>query len=288
VRPPLALGAAAALFGAAVYCQGQIDKRLGTFRPTEEALYLWKGEQVKRLVPGFENLTADLYWLRTVQYFGGERLFATDKKFELLTPLTDITTTLDPRLEIAYRLGAIFLCEARPVGAGRPREGVALLEKGAKEIPGSWRLRQDLGFFIFVFLGDSQRAARVLTEASKIPGAAYWLEAMAAEIMAKGGDRAASRRMWQQMHDQAEGDFIKANAQEHLRVLDALDKADRVGLAVQAFERRFGRKPHDLGDLRALGLNPQAIVDPDGVPFDYDPETGKVKVSVKSPSWRPE
>jgi hypothetical protein len=68
-------------------------------------LYLWSGEHVKRLVPGFENLAADLYWLRTVQYFGGQRLFVSDKRFELLRPLIDITTTLDPRLEIAYRYG---------------------------------------------------------------------------------------------------------------------------------------------------------------------------------------
>lgn len=284
----LALPVAAALFSAVVYCQGQIDARLGAFRATEEAIYLWKGEQVKRLVPGFENLAADLYWLRTVQYFGGQRLFAKGKKFELLEPLTEITTTLDPRLEIAYRYGATFLSEPQPVGAGRPREGIALLEKGAAEIPGSWRLRQDLGFFIFFFLKDGPRAARVLMEAAKIPGAGYWLEGMAAEIMAKGGDRAASRRMWQQIHDQAEGDFIKSNAREHLLALDALDQADRVQRAVLAFAKRFGARPRTLGELQVLGIPARALADPDGVPFDYDPATGTVAVSRKSPSWRPE
>ena len=86
-------------------------------------LYLWSGAHVKRLFPGFEGLAADVYWLRTVQYFGGQRLFATSKRFELLRPLIEITTTLDPRLEIAYRYGAIFLSEPSPARGGAPARG---------------------------------------------------------------------------------------------------------------------------------------------------------------------
>jgi len=67
--------------------QSRIDDRLGGFRSQEEVLYLWRGEQVKRLFPGFEALAADIYWLRTVQYFGGQRVFAEGKSFDLLKPL---------------------------------------------------------------------------------------------------------------------------------------------------------------------------------------------------------
>lgn len=272
-----------------ILTQRALDRRLGLFRAQEETLYMWSGDVVKRLVPSFRNLAADLYWLRTVQYFGGERLFSKDKRFELLTPLIDITTTLDPRLEVAYRYGAIFLCEPRPVGAGRPREGVALLERGVQNVPGSWRLRQDLGFYTHLFLGDSERAAATLLEASKIPGAAYWLQTLAADILAKGGDRASSRRMWQQMYDQAdaEGGSIKVNALEHLRVLDALDQADRLTAAAFEFENRFGRAPRDLAEVAARGLAPVPLHDLAGVPFDYDPTTGAVTVSRQSPLWRP-
>ena len=172
------------------WSQRQIDRRAGAFRPQEEVLYLWSGRQVKRLFPGFEALAADIYWLRTVQYFGGQRLFASGKRFDLLRPLIEITTTLDPRLEIAYRYGAIFLSEAAPFGAGRPREGVEVLAEGVRNLPDSWRLRQDLGFFHYIYLKDPQRAAAILLEAAEIPGAAFWLRTMAADLLAKGGDRA--------------------------------------------------------------------------------------------------
>ena len=273
----LALAAAAAV----PWVQARVDGALGAFRAQDEVLYLWKGSQVKRLVPGFEHLAADLYWLRTVQYFGGERVFAKDKRFDLLYPLIEITTTLDPRMEIAYRYGAVFLAERLPIGAGRPDLGVKVLERGVQNNPASWRLRQELGFFHFVYLHDAKRAAEVLIEASNLPGAAFWLKSLAAEILGKGGERDIARRMWREMFEQSEG-ALKENARVHLMVLDALDRADFLTARVALFRERTGRLPRDLGELQAAGLAAGPLIDPAGVAFDYDSQSGRVEVSRKS------
>ncbi len=270
------------------WSQAQIDRLAGAYRAQEEVLYFWSGEHVKRLVPGFESLAADVYWLRTVQYFGGHRRFASDKRFELLRPLIDITTALDPRLEIAYRYGAIFLSEPRPLGAGRPREGVEVLEKGVVALPEAWRLRQDLGFFHYLFLHDAQTASRVLLEAAEVPGAAFWLRTLAADLLAKGGDRADSRRMWTQMHEQAEEGIIRENARIRLQILDSLDRADAVAAAVAELERRQGRRPERLEQLVAAGLWRGPLTDAANVPFGYDAATGRVFIQETSPMWRPQ
>jgi len=267
--------------------QGRIDARLGDFRSQEEVLYFWSGRQVKALSLGFDSLLADVYWLRTVQYFGGQRREIPGRKFELLEPLIDITTTLDPRLEIAYRYGAIFLCEGPPIGAGRPKEGVALLEKGEKALPDAWRLRQDRGFFIHFFLRDHARAAEVLREAVKIPGAPFWLESLAANILTKGGDRKAARQIWQQMYDQAEGGFLKTNAEATLVHLDALDQADRLAEGVAAFTKATGRAPRTLDEMARAGYARVPLVDKAGYPFEYDAATGGVTISIRSRLWRP-
>jgi hypothetical protein len=270
--------------------QRRIDQQAGVFRAQEEVLYLWSGEKVKRLVPGFESIAADVYWLRTVQYFGGQRLFAHNKRFELLRPLIDITTTLDPRFEVAYRYGAIFLSEQPPLGAGRPQEGIEVLERGAQSeaLRGSWRLRQDLGFFQFLFMHDADKAAKVLVEASEIPGAAFWLRTLAADLLAKGGDRESSRRMWRKMFEQGEEGVIRDNARVQLMILDALDARDRLAAAVIEFERRRGRRPARLEELVAEGLWRGPLVDTAGVRFGYDADKGRVFISENSPMWRPE
>jgi len=276
------------LLPAIAWTQERIDRALGSFRAQEESLYLWSGRHVKMMFPGFEGLMAGVYWLRTVQYFGGQRVFAQDKNFKLLDPLIEITTTLDPRLEIAYRYGATFLSEQRPVGAGRPADGVALLEKGARANPGSWRLRQELGFFTYLFLKDASRAAEILLEASEIPGSAFWLKAMAADILRKGGDRATSRLMWRRIMESAEPGPLKRNAEDRLRILDALDQADRLAAAAREFEKRAGRLPASLEELRASRLARDPVLDSSGMPFEYDASTGRVRVSRRSRVWRPD
>jgi hypothetical protein len=273
------------LAAAVPWLQRQVDRHLGEYRAQQEVLYL-SGRHLKRLFPGFEAIAADLYWLRTVQYFGSRWQPGREQELPLLEPLLDVTATLDPRMEVVYRYGATFLAEPAPVGAGRPRAAVAFLERGARALPDNWRIRQDLGFFLFLHLHDHRRAAEVLLQASKLPGAAFWLQNLAADLVARGGDRATAKRMWRQIHDQSDG-VIRGNAAVHIAVLDALDQAERLGRLVEEFTRRTGRRPHTLEELGAAGLLRGRAVDSSGTPFAYDPETGHVHVSPRSSLYRP-
>ena len=265
--------------------QMQIDGQLGAGRSQHEILYLWSGEHVKRLAPGLEGVAADIYWLRTVQYFGGQRAFGGGMRFELLKPLIEITVTLDPRMEMAYRYGAIFLAEPTPVGAGQPEDAVALLERGVRALPDKWTLRQDLGFYRFLFLGQPREAANILTEAAELPGAPAWLKNLAADVLAKSGDRETARRMWRRIAEQFEGQ-MRMNALTQIEVLDAADEADRLSEIVAAYARRAGRRPLVLDELHAAALIRRPALDAKGIPFDYDAETGIVTVSRRSPLWR--
>lgn len=269
-----------------VLSQQAVDRRLGGFRAQHETLYLWSGEQIKRLAPGFEDILADVYWLRTVQYFGGQRAYAEGKSFELLHPLVDITTTLDPRLGIAYKYGAIFLAEPRPIGAGDARGGIALLEKGVAANPLDWRLRQDLGFFHFLYLDDGAAAARILNEAAEIAGAPYWLRTLAAQLAAQGGERDAARSMWQVMAAQSEDGPIKENARMNLNILAALDGRDFLQARVDQFELTMGRRPSSLDDLVRERVVRSVPVDPSGTSYEYDAGTGRVHVAHDSKLYR--
>jgi hypothetical protein len=272
------------LGAAVVAAQMRVDRSLSALVPGAPSL--WAGREVKRLVPGFEGVFADIYWLRTVQYFGSQRAFAGGKRFELLYPLIDVTVTLDPRLEIAYRYGATFLAEPKPGGAGEPEKAVAVLERGVKALPDNWRLRQHLGFIVYLFLKDPERAARILTEAAEMPGAAFWLRTLAADILQKGGERRAARAMWLQMYEQGEEGIIKENARFRLQALDALDQADALTAAAAEFEKRAGRKPASLAEIASFAR--ARTVDPSGVAFEYDPTSGRVEVSPRSTLWRPD
>lgn len=267
------------------FIQNAIDARRGRFEAQESVLYMWSGQHVRMLSPGLENLMADVYWLRTVQYFGGQRRFAEGKRFDLLGPLVDITTTLDPHYEIPYRYGAIFLSEPPPTGAGKPKEAIELLKRGAQANPTAWRLRQDWGFFTFFFLDDAEGAAHVLEEASKIPGAPSWLRSSAADFLRRSGKRETSRSIWQHLYEQSEG-AMKDNAAFNLARLDALDVVDAHQKSVEEFRARTGRLPASLAEVGAARLLRAPLVDSGGAPFGYDATTGVVSIGRSSHLWR--
>ena len=262
------------------------ERFLGASDVQAEVLYVWSGDELRKLTPGFANLLADIYWLRTVQYFGGQRAFGHEPTYALLYPLADIATTLDPRLEIAYRYGAVFLCESKPLGKGDCEAGLRLLEKGVRSLPESWRVRQDLGYFYYVFQGDAQKGAEVLFQAADLPGAPFWLKTLAAAILTKGGDRHTARRVWQSLYEQGEDDLLRGNAVLNLQRLDGLDAIDALNALAQRFRVATGRPPQSGEQLVALGLDPRRVRDATGVPFEYDAARAGFWFSRGSLLWR--
>jgi hypothetical protein len=116
-RTPLAAFAAALtlLMAASIGLQVARDRLPVERRATERYLLVPSDTLLARLTVAFQTLAADVYWLRTIQHYGGDRLAkGGGGKYELLYPLLEITTTLDPRFTIAYRFGAIFLAEPFP------------------------------------------------------------------------------------------------------------------------------------------------------------------------------
>lgn len=245
----------------------------------------WSGRTMKKLSPGFEGIVADIYWLRTVQYYGGQKVFTSEQRFDLVAPLVDITVTLDPRMEVAYRLGALFLSEQPPSGAGRPVEGEKLLIRGLAANPLNWRLAQDLSYFQAEFLKDRKKAAETILRARSIPEAPSWFAALGASFLQKGGERATSRALWTDLYNHSTEEFMRQGAVRQLKYLDALDAADRATEFARQIQAARGRPPESLDEFRALGYKGE-LKDPGGYAFDYDRATGEARIARRSVFWR--
>jgi tetratricopeptide (TPR) repeat protein len=270
------------ILGAAIALQVARDRlypREG--EAAEQILYVRSGDALKRLALEFDALLSDVYWIRAIQHYGGDRLAGhRGRKYQLLYPLLDLTTSLDPYFTIAYRFGAIFLSEAYPGGPGRPDQAVALLRKGIAAQPGKWQYYHDVAFVNYWHLQDYEAAAEWFRRAYEQPGAPNWLPPLAASMLTAGGDRASARFLWRQMlhSDQL---WLRRNAERRLVQLDALDIADQL----QALARQFAPPEgppfswQHLVDRRVLRGIP---LDPTGTAFVIDPVTGAVSVSPQS------
>ncbi len=244
------------------------------------------GPLLERLSLSYDALMADVYWIRAIQYFGGTRRSSDpDKGYGRLYPLLDRVTTLDPDFNIAYRFGSIFLAEVYPDGPGRPDQAIALLKKGFAARPDRWQYLQDIGFVHYWWLQDYEAAAEWFLRASEVPGSSWWLETLAATTLAQGGDREASRVLWQHLAADADADnaWLRQEAVRRLAQLTALDDIDALAATVDEFARRAQAFPTTWQLLVDADALPGVPVDPAGVPYALDPTQRRVDVSSESP-----
>jgi len=291
VRTILLAAIVAGGLASAVALQSARDRWYPQVASSVDEIYFSSGEALGRMALSYKSLLADIYWIRAVQYFGGTRLdmkngVATPGRgrtgYDLLYPLLDVTTTLDPSFNIAYRFGATFLAEDYPNGPGRPELAVALLDKGYARNPQKWQYLYDKAFVYYWSMHDYREAARWFAEAGKVPGSPAWMPGLAAFMLAEGGDRRSSRFLWRQLRDTAEQQYVRDNAEFHLRQLDVADVADRLTALLARYASQTGERPTSFEPLIRAGWLRAQPTDPDGVPFAIDPVTLRARLDRPS------
>lgn len=275
------------LLTTAVVLQIGRDRVYADAFPVEGQVLLVDSEQaIEKVALSYRSVLADLYWIRALQHYGGERLKRnTGERFALLYPLLNLTTSLDPRFTVAYRFGAIFLSEPYPGGAGKPELAVRLLEKGIRATPDKWEYYHDIGFVYFWNLHDYLNAADWFRRGSEQPGAPWWLRTYAAAMLAKGGDRQTARVIWRNILTTTDGEWMRQTAKKRLMQFDALDQIDYLRQVKAEFQRRRGRSPESWEQLIAARLLPGIPTDPAGTPYTLNFATGEIAVSGWSPLY---
>jgi hypothetical protein len=281
--------------------QSLIDRQTGN-RVVEESLYLPSGKTVKKLSIGFDGIMSDLYWIRSIQYFGakvvhGGLTTGSNEHFDLLYPLLDITTSLDPQYIVAYQFGGMFVADY-----GSKENAIKLLERGIEANPGEWRLYQYQGL-IYWRQKDYLKASDAFKRGSEVPGAPSFMHVMAAQMLVEGGSRATARQMFLQVYNTTDDKQIKDSMAAKLDRLYALDQIDCLGHLVNAYKAKNDRYPANIGfKLMSVGLgdslqtelkscepnlkfaqSSQGLpADPAGFEFAYNNQSGEIKLSDKS------
>ncbi len=256
-----------------------IEARQGSEEPDQDLLYFSSPSVVKKMALGYDQLLADIYWLRTIQYFG-RRDEANKRRvrFKNLAALLDITTTLDPGLLDAYHMGSIFLGEPE-VGAGQPEEALKLLDKGIESNPEVWRLRFEKGFVYYLYVNDFNAAAQVWLEASRRPESPEWMAGLAARAFSQGGSMELARALWTQQYDEATNEDLRENARNRLISLRVAEDLWTLEYLLGVYRLMNDSYPRNLSELTSLKSGSLPLLDPLGAPYDYDPESGSIRLS---------
>jgi tetratricopeptide (TPR) repeat protein len=249
----------------------------------DEVLFISSPSVIKRASLGYDGLMACLYWTRTVQYFGARHHYDASS-YNLLAPLLEITTHLDPHLIVAYEFGSSFLAPRPPEGAGQPERAVALMKYGIENNPDNWRLYYDLGFVYYMELHDYKDAEETFERGTRIPNAHPFLKIFAAQMAQHAGEYQTARMLWSATYQSTEDKQIRKNAIDHLRALRVDEDVDHLQDAVTRFGERTGRLPENFAELAgAEGLRGIPL-DPDGRPYKM---TAKGRIELRDPDAFP-
>jgi tetratricopeptide (TPR) repeat protein len=244
----------------------------------EEVLYISSPTLLKRMSLGYDGLLADVYWTRAVQYFG-DKLSRGSEHFDLLAPLLEITTTLDPQLLVAYEYGANFLAPKIPGGAGQPDRAIKLVEFGIRNNPNQWRLYYDLGFIYYMDLEDYDKAEKAFADGAKVPNAHQVMPIMAAKMAEHAGNIQTARLMWVTTLQTTRDPNVKSNAVAHLNALQVNEDVATLERLVAGYRVKTGHLPQSFSDLEAADLLRGTPTDPLGHPYKLMPD-GRVEVRV--------
>jgi hypothetical protein len=237
----------------------------------EEVLYISSPRALKALSLGYSGLLADIYWTRAVQYYGNKHHEGA-RRFDLLAPLLEITTALDPQLLVAYEYGANFLAPKPPNGAGMPERAIALAEFGIRNNPDAWQLYYNAGFIQYMELRDYAAAADVFARGARVPNAHPFLTILAGKMAEHAGDRQMARMMWSTSYQTTKDIDVRANAAAHLRALQVDEDVTNLEALTARYQQQNGRFPAGFSELEATGMLRGTPRDPLGQTYKLMPD----------------
>jgi tetratricopeptide (TPR) repeat protein len=238
----------------------------------EEVLYISSPKLLKHLSLGYDGLLADIYWTRAVQYFG-DHLDKGAEHYDLLAPLLEITTTLDPHLLVAYEYGTNFLA----ANGGQPQRAIQLSEFGIRNNPNDWHLYYGLGFVYYMNLKDYASASDAFLRGSRVPDGHPFLKVLAAQMAQRGGDIQTARMLWTTTYQTTKDRDIRGNAAAHLHALQVDEDVTILEKLVSRYRDKTGQLPQSFSDLEAANLMRGTPIDPLGHPYKLMPD-GHVEV----------
>lgn len=248
-------------FSLIYFLQNRIEKtyrRSLRERLVEEMMYFPSGKFLRPMVMEYQDIGADLIWLRAIQYYGHHLM--TDRKFEWLGHIFEILTQLDRFFIAAYHFGSITMAwDAR-----QPNSAIQLLRTGAKNNPLNWQILFDIGFIYYSLLDDYDAAGYYFLLASKLPNAWNVLPRWSAFAYQRGGKIELSRQIWTDIYNETNNQAIKDLAERNLALLKVDEDIALLQAAVNKYRTTFGKNPSNLYELYKTGYLKYLPKDPWG------------------------
>ena len=236
----------------------------------EELSYLPDGNYLRVAALGYDQLVADLLWLKVVQHYGDGA--ETTEGFRWAYHAVDVLTDVDPTFAFAYQATGVMLT----VWGHLPHESAAILVKGVRNNPDVWELPFFLAYDYYYELHQPKLAAEYLRMAAALPRAPEYLPNLAARMTAEAGQPGAALEFLQRIYQQTRDDTLRQALEMRMQEVVAERDLQFLEEGVRRYKERHGRFPRTLQDLVAGGIIMEIPTEPFGGDYKLDSDQGTV------------
>lgn len=194
---------------------GQRARAAQRYDYQDDVAYLPTTTALRFMSVGYDDVTADFFWLRTVSYYGEWR--QGDHGIEFFRELSNRVVELDPNFVEAYRFGALVLAD----DLGAFDDGIALLRKGMAAKPDTWWLPFEAGFLEYTVRMDNEKAAEWFRVAAMKPDAPDRAKNFAAFVTSRTGDLRVSLELWKFVANTTTNPETRMKAESYIAELQA-------------------------------------------------------------------
>ena len=196
-----------------------------------EAYYLPPPAVIRALSFGYNELVADLLWVRTIAYFA-EHL-TSDRDLTHLARHLDNILALDGHFRAVYRYGAAMLMTE---GSNRTTlDAIKLLKHGHERFPDDWQIAFNIGSYYMWELRTKSEAEKAewtrqgaewIRRAALLGAHIPWLPSLAAQLFTEQGQRGLAIRHLEELYLTTQDNEMKKQIAAKLRTLKARHKRD--------------------------------------------------------------
>ncbi len=187
---------------------------------------------IQRPVLGFDNIAADVLWIKTIQYMASIKK-ADVKSSNIIYQMFERVTDLDPLFTAAYTFGGLAIAHKAPA------KSLTLFDKAIAHNPNiGWRIPMFAGVVSMHNMKNYDKSAKYFAFASEVKDSPMFLKRMQALAKARAGDLGTALILWESLYNSSDSASVQIAKRELVRVAAEVlktstdnklrNKADRV------------------------------------------------------------
>lgn len=254
------------MFAGLITCQFFYDKSKS--KSPVVSPYVLNTDVVKASDLGLDSAASSLYWLTSIQYFGGWQ----SDNYQKMDDYINLVTDLDPNFSHPYAFATLVM-----PAINLTDQAIEIGKKGVEKSEPNWEIPYNLALVYHMDVKDQANATKYFDIAANTPGAPDNVKWIATNYGTRPDMRDQTLLIWQGIAENTKDEVLRDRANAyiyHYKLMTFLEEAGK------EYYQKYGNYPDPVEKLVEAKILKEIPLDPFGYTFKFDTD-GRVRSEFK-------